>query len=196
MKTRLAALCVAALPLTAAAAPESYTFDPTDTFANFIVDHFGITPIYGRFNKSTGKFTLDRAAKTGSLEITIDTASVDTGDVEKGNRPRSRDDHLRSADYFNVAEFPKMTYKSTSVAFGGDTPKTIEGNLTLLGVTKPVTLTVDRFKCNPPSGTAKERCGGSATGKLKRSEFGMTRSLGGQSDEIVLIVAFGADKDQ
>lgn len=195
MKTPIALLALAALPLAAIAAPESYTFDPTDTFANFVVDHFGITPIYGRFNKSTGKAVIDRAAKTASVEMVIDTASIDTGDIDKGARPRSRDDHLRSADYFNVAEFPRMTYKSTSVAFSGDTPKTIEGNLTLLGVTKPVTLTIDRFACMPASGTAKERCGGSATGKLKRSDFGMTRSIPSQSDEVTLIVVFGANKD-
>lgn len=196
MKRHVIALLIAAAPLPALAAPESYTFDPTDTFANFIVDHFGITPIYGRFNKSAGKFTIDRAAKTGSIEITIDTASIDTGDVERGNRPRSRDDHLRSADYFNVAEFPHITYKSTSVSFDGDNPKTIDGNLTLLAVTKPVQLTVERFKCLPPgAGLRKERCGGSARGQLKRSDFGMTRSIPGQSDEIVLILAFGADKD-
>jgi polyisoprenoid-binding protein YceI len=195
VKKPIAILALATLPFGAVAAPESYTFDPTDTFANFIVDHYGITPIYGRFNKSVGKAVIDRAAKSASVEIVIDTASIDTGDVDKGSRPRSRDDHLRSADYFNVAEFPKMTYKSTAVTFSGDNPKTIEGNLTLLGVTKPVTLTLDRFACMPASGTMKERCGGSATGKLKRSEFGMTRSIPGQSDEITLIVAFGANKD-
>ena len=195
MKKPIVLIALAALPLGAIAAPDSYTFDPTDTFANFIVDHFGITPIYGRFNKTAGKATIDRAAKTASVEIVIDTASIDTGDIDKGARPRSRDDHLRSADYFNVAEFPKMTYKSSNVAFSGDNPKTIEGNLTLLGVTKPVTLTLDRFACMPASATTKERCGGSATGKLKRSEFGMTRSIPGQSDEITIIVAFAANKD-
>lgn len=195
MSRLLTALLLAAVPMFAEAAPESYTLDPTDTFPNFIVDHFGITPIYGRFNKSAGKVIIDRAAKTGSLDLTIDTASIDTGDIERNGRPRTRDEHLRSADYFNVAEFPKLTYKSARFVFGGDNPTSIEGNLTLLGVTKPVTLTVERFKCNPASGTAHERCGGSAVGKLKRSEFGMQRSLSSNGDEITLIVGFAADKD-
>jgi polyisoprenoid-binding protein YceI len=190
-----AAACLAALPLCAVAAPESYTFDPTDTYPNFIVDHFAITPIYGRFNKSAGKFTIDRAAKTGTLEVTIDVASVDTGDTERNGRPRTRDEHLRSADFFNAAEFPTMTYKATHIGFDGDNPRTIEGNLTLLGVTKPVPLTLERFKCNPATATAKERCGGAAVGKLNRSDFGMNRSVGSNSNEITLIVAFGANKD-
>jgi polyisoprenoid-binding protein YceI len=194
-RKQLVIACLAMLPLAAAAAPESYTFDSTDTFANFVVDHFGITPISGRFNRTTGKFTLDRAAKSGSLDVTVDVASVDTGDIDKGNRPRARDDHLRSADFFNAAEFPRMTYKSTAVTFAGDAPKTIEGNLTLLGVTKPVSLDVERFKCNPPSGTSKERCGGLARGKLNRSDFGMNRTLGAIGNEIQLLVAFGADHD-
>ena len=195
VRKQFAIACLATLPLTAIAAPESYTFDPTDTFANFVVDHLGITPVYGRFNRTTGKFTLDHAARTGSLDVTVDVASVDTGDIDKGNRPRSRDDHLRSADFFNAAEFPRMTYKSTAVTFAGDVPKTIEGNLTLLGVTKPVALNVERFKCNPPSGTAKERCGGLAIGRLNRSDFGMNRSLGGIGNEVQLLIAFGADPD-
>ena len=135
---------------------------------NFSVDHMGLSPIYGRFDKFSGKFAMDRAAKTGSVEVTVETGSVDTNENDKGTRTRSRDEHLRSADFFNAAEFPRMTYKSTNVVFTGDNPATVEGNLTLLGVTKPVTLTVERFKCNPATPTAKERCGGVAVGKIKR----------------------------
>jgi polyisoprenoid-binding protein YceI len=162
---------------------------------NFTVDHLGLTTIYGRFNKFTGKYSLDRAAKTGSLDAAVDTVSVDTNENDKGSRARSRDEHLRSADFFNAAEFPKMTYKSTKVVFNGDNPSAIEGNLTLIGVTHPVNLTVERFKCNPPSGTGKERCGGVVVGKLKRSDFGMKRGIPGIGDEIGLVIAFEGDKE-
>ena len=195
MSKRIAALALAALPFAAIAAPDSYTLDNYHTFPNFTLDHLGVSTIHGRFNKTAGKLTIDRAAKSGSIDLAVDTASVDTGDGDKGSRPRSRDEHLRSADFFNAAEFPKMTYKSTSVAFSGENPTTIDGNLTLLGVTKPQTFTVQRFKCNPASGNAKERCGGIAVGKLKRSDFGMKRGVPAIGDDIALIIGFEGDKD-
>src|SRR5499433_2495395 len=101
MSKTLAALILSALPLAATAAPETYTIDPYHTFPNFTVDHLGVSTVYGRFNKSSGKLTIDRAAKTGSVELAVDTSSVDTGDQDKGSRARSRDEHLRSADFFN-----------------------------------------------------------------------------------------------
>ena len=194
MHKSLLPIALLALPLTAAAA-DNYGVDPMHSSVNFTVDHLGLTTIYGRFNKFNGKYSIDRAAKAGSLEAAIDTVSVDTNENDKGSRARSRDEHLRSADFFNAAEFPKMTYKSTKVAFNGDNPSAIEGNLTLLGVTHPVNLTVERFKCNPPSGTGKERCGGVAVGKLKRSDFGMKRGIPGIGDDIGLVIAFEGDKE-
>jgi polyisoprenoid-binding protein YceI len=195
MKRTLLALACATASLTAVAAPETYTLDPVHTFTYFKVEHLGISDQYGRFNKNNGKVTIDRAAKTAGLDISIDSTSLDTGDPDKGNRARSRDDHLRSGDFFNVAEFPKITYKSTKVAFNGDTPSSIEGNLTLNGVTQPVTLTVDKFKCNAAQGTRKERCGGNATTKIKRTDFGMKYGVPGVGDEVMLMVVFEADKD-
>lgn len=195
MLKRLSAVALLALPFAAFAAPESYTIDSYHTYPNFTVDHLGVSTMYGRFDKASGKATLDKAAKTGSLELTIDTVSVTTGDNDKGSRARSRDEHLRSADFFNVAEFPKATYKSTKVVFTGDNPSAIEGNLTLLGVTKPVNLTIERFKCNAASGNNKERCGGNATGKFKRSDFGMKFGVPNIGDEITLLVSFEALKD-
>ena len=88
-----------------------------------------------------------------------------------------------------------MTYKSTNVAFAGDNPATIEGTLTLLGVTKPVSIKLDRFKCNPATATAKERCGGDGSGKLKRSDFGMSRGIPSIGDELMLTISFEANKD-
>jgi len=195
MQKALAALVIATVPLAAAAAPESFTIDPLHSSVLFAIDHLGLSTVHGRFDKFAGKFSIDRAAKKGEVELTIDAASVDTNDNDKGSRQRSRDEHLRSADFFNAAEFPKLTYKSTNVVFTGDNPTTVEGNLTLLGVTKPVSLKLDRFKCNPATATAKERCGGDGTGKVKRSEFGMSRGIPGIGDELVLTVSFEGNKD-
>ena len=195
MSKKLFLMLLAAVPFAVNAAPDSYTIDSYHTFPNFTLDHLGVSTIYGRFSKTTGKFAIDHAAKAGSVELSIDTASVDTGDQDKGTRARSRDEHLRSADFFNSAEFPKMTYKSTAVAFSGDNPSSIDGNLTLLGVTKPVKLTVERFKCNPATATAKERCGGNATGKLKRSDFGMKTGIPNIGDDVTLLISFEGLKD-
>ena len=132
-KALLAGAVLAACPLAAQAQVENYKVDSVHSFPNFTVDHFGVSALYGRFDKMSGSFSIDRAAKKGSVELTIETASVTTGDNDKGSRPRSRDEHLRQADFFNVAEFPRMTYKSTNVKFNGDTPSEVEGQLTLLG---------------------------------------------------------------
>jgi polyisoprenoid-binding protein YceI len=191
---RITAVALFALPI-AAFASDSYTIDPYHTYANFSVDHLGVSTMYGRFDKSSGKATIDRAAKSGSIDLTIETASVTTGDGDKGTRARSRDEHLRSADFFNVAEFPRATYKSTKLVFTGDNPSAIEGNFTLLGVTKPVNLKIERFKCNPAAGNNKERCGGNATGTFKRSDFGMKFGVPNIGDEVTLMVSIEALKD-
>lgn len=195
MRKQLAVAAFLALPAVAFAAPETYTIDPYHTYPNFVVDHLGVSNMYGRFDKSSGKVTLDRAAKSGSIDLTIDTASINTGDSDKGSRPRTRDEHLRAPDFFNVAEFPKATFKSSKFTFTGDNPSAIDGELTLIGVTKPVRLTVDKFKCNPASGNSKERCGGNASGKFKRSDFGMKYGVPNIGDEITLLISFEAVKD-
>ncbi len=194
-KTRIALLFAAALPLAAVAAPEHYTLDPTHTYPNFTVEHWGLSMMHGRFDKTAGKFTFDRAAKTGSAELTIETASVTTGDNVRGNRPRSRDEHLRQADFFNSAEFPAITFKSTKVNFGAELPASVEGNLTLSGVTKPVTLTFERFKCGKNPFNQKDRCGGNAVTKIKRSDFGMKTAIPAVGDEIAMNIEFEGDKD-
>src|SRR3954465_373552 len=98
----LLALLFAALPLAASANAENFNVDPLHSSVNFSLDHLGLTNIYGRFDKFGGKFTLDRTAKTGAVDFSIDTVSVNTNDNDKGSRPRSRDEHLRSADFFNA----------------------------------------------------------------------------------------------
>jgi len=184
-----------ALPLAVSANPESYTLNPYHTYPYFEVEHWGVSTVRGMFKKSSGKFIIDRAAKTGSVELTVETASIDTGDGDKGSRPRSRDEHLRTADFFNVAEFPRMTFKSTGVKFAGDNPAEVAGQLTLLGVTKPLTLKVDRWVCRDNPVNKKPMCGGNASATLKRSDFGMKYQVPNVSDDLKIVLAFEAEKD-
>ena len=189
------ALVAAAVPLAAFAAPENYTMDPYHTYPQFEVSHLGFSHMRGRFDRTTGKFTVDRAAKTGSLELVVQTASISTGDNDKGSRPRARDEHLRSPDFFNVAEFPTMTFKGTGVKFQGDNVQSIDGQITLLGVTRPLTITLDTWKCGPHPVSKKEMCGGNAQGTVKRSDFGMKFGIPAVGDELKLWIEFEAYKD-
>jgi polyisoprenoid-binding protein YceI len=190
------AVFAAALPLPLLAAPETYTFNPYETFPTFEVNFLGYTNRMGRFDKSAGKFTIDRAAKAGSVEVVIQAASVNTGDNERGGRARTRDEHLRTADFFNATEFPTITYKATTIRFNGDTPAVIDGELTMLGVTRPVPLKIESWKCAPlPFGKKQDTCGGNASGLLKRSEFGMKYGIPNYSDEIKLSISFVGSKD-
>ena len=195
MSRLIVALFAVALPFTAVAAPENYTIDPNHTHPHWEVNHLGMSNWRGQFGKSAGKFMIDHAAKAGSVEITVQTASIISGDSDRGSRPRTLDEHLRSPDFFNVAEYPTMTYKSTSVKFNGDNPGTIEGNLTLLGVTKPLALHVENWKCGPNPFTKKEMCGGNASGAFKRSEFGMKYIIPAVSDEVKLWIQIEGYKD-
>lgn len=192
---RLVLAAVLSASFAAFAAPESYTLDPTHTLPNFAIGHFGMSTVYGRFERPTGKVTLDRAAKTGSIEVKIPTATISSGDGKRADGQRSRDEHLRAADFFNSAEFPTLTFKSTKVVFGGELPAGVEGNLTLLGVTRPVALSFERFKCGKNPFNQKDRCGGNAVGKFKRSDFGMKTALPAVGDEITLNIEFEGDRD-
>lgn len=182
-----------ALPLTAGAAPVTYDIDPVHSFPHFMVDHFGAAYLYGRFNKTTGKLVLDREAKTGTIDITIETASVDTGPHELLGRPRTRDDHLRTPDFFNAKEFPRMTYKGTA-RWTGEWPTEVQGQLTLLGVTRPVALQVVHFNCVPdPRVKGRgEICGANANALIKRSDFGMKFGIPAVGDDIRLLLQFEA----
>jgi len=188
-----AGITAAALPLAATAQVENYVIDPFHTVPYFEADHLGFATMRGRFDRATGKFSIDRAAKTANVEIVIPTDKVSTGDTEREGRARTRDEHLRTVDFFNVQEFPSMTFRSTRVIFKGDDPETVEGNLTLLGVTKPVALKLERWKCGADMRTQGKRyqCGGNATGSFKRSEFGMKYGLPSAiGDEVKLWMSF------
>lgn len=170
------------------AAPENYTLDPTHTYLHFGISHLGFSTMHGRFDQSSGHFSIDQTAKTASVKVNIEASSINTG-LEK------RDDHLRSPDFMNAVEFPIVTYQSTTVKFEGDNPAVIEGNLTLLGVTKPVTLTITAFKCGTNPMNNRAMCGMDAVGSMKRSDFGMTYALPGVGDELKLTIEAEGYKD-
>lgn len=187
-------LVVCLFPLATIAAPTTYVMDPVHSFPNFTINHLGMTTIHGRFDKMAGKITLDQAAKSGSLEAKIEAASVNTGDAKhepgstaaKNYGPRSRDEHLRSADFFNSAEFPELVYKSTKFNFKGDDLESVEGILTMLGVTKPVKLAVTTFKCGPHPFSKKPMCGADVQATIKRTDWGIKFGVPAIGDEVKL----------
>ncbi|WP_028456150.1 YceI family protein [Chitinilyticum litopenaei] len=185
MKHLLIATLLAAAG-SAVAAPVNYTIDQSHTYPQFTVDHLGFSTQHGRFNKTSGAIVLDQAAKTGSVDISIDTASIDTGWAK-------RDEHLKSEDFFNVAKFPAMTFKSKNLKFAGDKLVSVSGDFTLLGVTKPLTLNVSTFKCVDSHPMAKKPwCGADATATIKRSEFGMNTYVPAVGDEVKLTIQIEA----
>jgi polyisoprenoid-binding protein YceI len=184
----LAAALLSAAAVTAFAAPESFTIDPGHTFPSLEVMHFNTSIYRGKFTKSSGKVTLDKAAKTGSADIAIDPASIDMG-------LGKLDEHLKSKDFFDVAQFPAVTYKADKMKFTGDTPTEVEGNLTLHGVTKPVTLTFNRFNCYTNPMLKKEVCGGDLSATIKRSDFGIKYGVPNVGDDVKLQIQVEAFKD-
>ena len=122
---------------------------------------------------------LDRAAKTGSVDISVATSSIGTGDPKL-------EEHLRSPDFFNAEKFPAMTFKSKDVRFNGDVPAAADGELTLLGVTRPLTLSISKVVCAQHPFFKKEDCGAEITGILKRSDFGMNKYVPAVGDEVTL----------
>ncbi len=188
---KLALVVVSALSaFTAAAiaAPETFNLDPTHTAPRFEYSHFGYSSQMHRFDKTSGKIMLDRAAKTGSVDVTIDATSVNTG-LALFNQ------HIQAVDFFDTAKYPTITFKSTKVTFEGDKPVAVDGNLTIKGVTKPVTLTVTSFHAMPHPMLKKDAIGANASAKLKRSEFNMGKNVPYVSDEVTLSIAVEAIKE-
>ncbi|HSV81178.1 MAG TPA: YceI family protein [Ramlibacter sp.] len=170
----------------ATAAPQTYVIDSVHSYPAFSIGHLGMSTIRGRFDKMAGKVVFDPAAKTGSVEVKIAAASVSTGDDKRADGKRSRDEHLRSADFFNAAEFPEILYRSTKFNFKGDTLESIDGNLTMLGVTRPLRLQLPLFKCGPHPFTKKPMCGADADATIKRTDFGMKFGVPAIADEVQL----------
>jgi polyisoprenoid-binding protein YceI len=187
MRKLILAAAVIALP-TSAAWADNYTIDPDHTFPNFTISHLGFSTMHGRFDKTSGKLDLDMQKKTGSVEIVIDAASVDTGHAK-------RDQHLKSPDFFNAAEFPDIKFKSTKVTFTGDKVTSVDGDLTIMKTTKPVTLTVTSMLCAVHAMSKKNVCGFDATTKIKRSDFGVNYALPAVGDDVTLALEVEAIKN-
>jgi polyisoprenoid-binding protein YceI len=192
MKTASHLLLLLAVPLGALAASQTYVIDPIHSFPNFSVNHIGMTMVHGRFERMTGKIVYDSAAKTGSMEVHVPTSTVSTGDAKRADGARSRDEHLRSADFFNSAEFPDMVFKSTRLNFAGDKLESVEGNLTLVGVTRPVKFQVTHFNCGPHAFSKKPMCGAYVEGSIKRTDFGIKFGVPAISDEVKLAIGVEA----
>jgi len=167
--TRIAALAVAIAPALAFGQTAAWNVDPSHSRAGFSVKHLVISDVKGEFSKLSGKVQLDDAdLSRSSVEVTIEAASVDT-------RDEKRDAHLKSADFFDAAKYPTIIFKSTKVVAGKDGALTITGDLTLRGVTKPVTLEGSITKAiTDPWGLTRR--GASFTGKLDRKEWGVSWS--------------------
>jgi polyisoprenoid-binding protein YceI len=178
-----AALSVA-VATTAFAAPTTYKTDANHTFVRFSDNHLGFSTQESRFNKVTGTITFDPAAKSGSVDVSIDTKSVDTGSD-------LFNEHIQAADFLDTTTYGTATFKSTSVQFDGDKPVSVEGNLTLKGVTKPVKLTITSFKSGQNM-MRKEAIGADATAKFSRTDFNMSKYVPNVSDEVTLSIALEA----
>jgi polyisoprenoid-binding protein YceI len=188
MTKLLAFVLAAGVSLAASAAPETYKIDPTHTFTRFEYSQFGYSTQVNKFNSTVGKIQIDRAAKTGAVEVSIDPKSVNTG-YDTFNS------HLQGPDFLDSAKYPAITYKSSKFVFSGDKLVGVEGNLSIKGVTKPVNLEVTSFHCMPHPMLKKDACGANAVAKIKRSDFGAGKYAPHVSDEVTLGFSIEAIKE-
>ena len=183
----IAAVVVALAAPPAATAADTFAVNKPHTMVAFTVDRLGLNKIMGMFGKVDGEFTIDRDNPiASSASLRIDTSSIYSGF-------EARDKQLRSPDFFNVQEFPDMKFVSTKVERTGEKTAKVTGNLTLLGVTKPVTLDVVLNNIKQDARTKKDLAGFSAHGTLKRSDFGMKYLMGAISDDVTLMVELLGD---
>ena len=176
----LFALAGAAQPAVA----QTYTVDPRHTHVTWAVSRLGALTFRGKLVRNSGKVVLDATAGKGEVEILFDIRGQVTGNELDAN--------LMIASLFNVAKFPTASFKSNQFAFKGQSLASIEGELTLLGVTKPVTLTVTQFRCGEHPMTRQNFCGADATATIKRSDWGMTSWMSIAGDEVKLDIAIEA----
>jgi polyisoprenoid-binding protein YceI len=167
MNRILLASIAAMASATAFAVPVTYVLDPHHTYPSFSADHMGGLSVWrGKFTDTTGKVVYDKEAKTGSIDVTVAMNSIDFGMAKM-------DEHAKSPDIFDVAKYPTAVYKGKFTKWNGSTPTEAEGTLTLHGVTKPVTLTINSFLCKPNPMTKKEVCGADAYTTFNRADFGV-----------------------
>lgn len=186
---RIALLALAAaLSAPVLAAPETFVSDANHTFPTFSYSHLGYSVQTSRFNKTTAKVVLDTAAKTADVDVVIDTTSVDTGSTLFNG-------HIQGEDFLDTTKYPTATFKSTSVKFDGDKPVSIDGNLTLKGVTKPVTLKVTGYQRMMHPQAKKDAIGANATTVVKRSDFNASKYVPYVGDDVTINIALEAIKE-
>ncbi len=162
-------------------AADTFLLDPEYTIPAFEVGHLGFTTQRGRFDKAEGKVVLDIAAQKGSVEFTVHTKSLDMGS-------KAWTIHVSSEGLFDVQKFPTMTFKSDNLIFSGDKVVAAEGQFTLLGITKPLKIAVNRFNCGENPINKKFMCTGDITATIKRSDYGMVKYIPTVSDDIQINV--------
>jgi polyisoprenoid-binding protein YceI len=168
MKYALPVAMLALMTGSAIAAPVTYNVDPAHTYPSFEADHMGGLSVWrGKFDKSSGTIVLDKEKASGTVDITVDAASIDFGHAKLN-------EHAKSAEIFDVEKFPTATYKGTLAKFKDGAPTEVEGQFTLHGVTKPLTLKINQFKCMVSPMTKKEVCGADASATFNRSDFGVS----------------------
>ncbi|TCV89014.1 YceI family protein [Sulfurirhabdus autotrophica] len=187
MNKSLIALALTSMISVSAFAGDNYKIDPRHTFPSFEINHLGYSIQRGRFNHTSGNVELDTAAKQGKIDITIDATSISTGlpDLEK---------HLQGEDFFDTEKYPTITFTSTKLKFDGDKLVGAEGNFTMHGVTKPVSLQIDHFKCAPNPMTKVPTCGANATTTIKRTDFGISKYAPALGDEVKIAIQVEANK--
>ncbi|MFZ9366858.1 MAG: YceI family protein [Burkholderiaceae bacterium] len=169
------------------AAPATYGVEPNHTFPRFSYTHLGFTTQQSRFDKTTGTVVYDKEGRAGSVDITIDTRSVSTGSALFNQ-------HIQAEDFLDTAKYPNVTFKSTKINFDGDKPVSIEGDLTMKGITKRVTVTVTRFFAAPHPIQKKDTIGADAYTIVKRTDFNMGKYAPAVSDEVRIDIAIEAMK--
>ncbi|WP_034295486.1 YceI family protein [Herbaspirillum sp. RV1423] len=187
LKFALISLLAAGAASTSALAADTYTIDPNHTYPSFEADHMGISVWRGKFTKTTGAVTLDRVAKTGTVDITIDASSIDFGNAKLNG-------HVKGAEVFDVQKFPTATYKGSSIKFDGDKPVAVDGQLTLHGVTKPVQLKINKFTCIQHPMLKREVCGADASATFNRADFGINYAVPPFAPEVRLAIQVEAIK--
>jgi polyisoprenoid-binding protein YceI len=166
MKRIVLASLAALVCTTAGAAPVTYVLDPNHTYPSFAADHMGISTWRGKFTENSGKVVLDKDAKSGTIEITVNIASVDFGNAKM-------DERAKAPDIFDAAKFPTATYAGKFTQWSANGPTEAQGTFTFHGVSKPLTLKIESFKCVPNPRTQKEVCGANATATFSRSDYGI-----------------------
>lgn len=152
---------------TAFAVPVTYQVDPAHTYPSFEADHFGGLSVWrGKFDKTSGTIVVDKEQGTGTVDLTVDTSSINFGNPKLN-------EHAKSAEMFDVAKYPTATYTGKISAFKDGMPTQVQGTFTLHGVTKPLTLTINSFKCVTVPMDKKEHCGADASASLNRADYGI-----------------------